>query len=254
MTSAPTLVREDSFLDGAVRVRQPAAGYRAGADAVFLAAALTARPGDALLELGCGAGAALLMAATHLPDVTLTGLERDPAAAALAEENAAANRLLDRVSVIEGDLAAPPEVLRRARFQQVFFNPPFYVKGQGRAPSEAKRGAYLEEGADLAMWIDFALRRLADRGFLTLIHRADRLDDVLAGLRGRAGAIAVKPLSPAPGAAATRVVVRARKSAGGPLRLLAPLVLHEGGAGREVHSKAAEAILRGRARLELDEA
>lgn len=238
----------DLFLDGAVRVRQSAAGYRAGADAVFLAAALDAKPGDALLELGCGAGAALLMAAHRHPDCRFTGLERDPEAAALARENAAANGMADRVEIVAGDVESPPEALRTRRFDHVFFNPPFYAPGEGRAPAPERRGAYLEGEGGLAAWIDLALRRAGDSGRVTLIHRAERLDEILALLRGRAGALAIKPLAPSADAAATRVIVSAKKGSGAPLRLLPPLVLHADSA----HSAAADAILRGRASLDLN--
>ena len=53
-------LREDGFLGGRLRIAQPAQGYRAGADAVMLAAACPARPGQSVLELGCGAGVALM--------------------------------------------------------------------------------------------------------------------------------------------------------------------------------------------------
>ncbi|RJL18858.1 methyltransferase, partial [Paracoccus siganidrum] len=52
--------REDGFLGGRLRIRQPARGYRSGADAVMLAAACPAAPGQRVLELGCGAGVASL--------------------------------------------------------------------------------------------------------------------------------------------------------------------------------------------------
>lgn len=237
----------NAFLDGAVTVRQSEGGYRAGADAAFLAAALRAQPGEHLLELGCGAGAALLMAAHRLPDCRFTGLERDAAMAALARENIAANAMQDRAAVLEGDVESPPAALRTLRFDQVFFNPPFYAPGEGRAPAAARQGAYLEGEGGLAAWLDLALRRAGDSGRVTLIHRAERLDEILSLLRGRAGAIAVKPLAPSSGAPASRVVVSARKGSGAPLRLLAPLVVHEDGA----HSEEADAILRGRAALEL---
>ncbi len=241
----------DGFLDGAVRVRQSPDGYRAGADAAFLAAAIRARPGERLLEPGCGPGAALLMAAHRLPECSFTGLEREPAAAQLARDNARANGVEGRVEILEGDVAAPPAALRGAAFDQVFLNPPFYRPGEGRAPAAARQGAYLEGEGGLGVWLDFALRRLTDRGRLTLIHRADRLGEILSLLEGRAGAVAVKPLAPAADAPAVRVVVAARKGGKTPLRLLPPLVLHGGGAG--AHSPQADAILRGRAALDMGE-
>src|SRR5512144_1474036 len=96
---------EALVLDGRVRLRQPARGYRAGLDAALLAAACDAAPGARVLEAGCGAGAALLAAAVRRPQAHFTGVERAPAALALAWENIALNGLADRAQVLAGDVA-----------------------------------------------------------------------------------------------------------------------------------------------------
>ena len=70
-------------------------------------------------------------------------------------------------------------------------------------------------------------------GRLTLIHRADRLSEVLAALLGRAGEVIVVPLWPTAGQPAKRVLVQARKGARGPLRLAPGLVLHDERGGFE---------------------
>ena len=66
--------RCDGFLGGRVQAWQPAAGYRAGVDAVLLAAAVPARPGDTALELGAGAGVASLCLATRVPGLSVTAV------------------------------------------------------------------------------------------------------------------------------------------------------------------------------------
>jgi tRNA1(Val) A37 N6-methylase TrmN6 len=88
---------------------------------------------------------------------------------------------------------------------------------------------------------------LRAKGALTLVHRADRLDEVILALR-RAGCaeIAVLPLWPRAGEDARRVLVRARRGIAGPARLLPGLVLHQAD-GR--FTAAAEAILRDGAAL-----
>ena len=85
--------RDDAFLGGRLTLRQPARGYRAGADAVMLAAACPAQPGQRVLELGCGAGVALFCLGARVRGLSLTGLERQPALADLARHNAAATGL-----------------------------------------------------------------------------------------------------------------------------------------------------------------
>lgn len=224
-----TDLREDGFLDGRLRVTQPARGYRAGADAVMLAASCPARPGETVLELGCGAGVASLCLGWRVEGLRLTGLERQVDYADLARRNAAANGI--GLEVVTGDLACLPAALRQVSFDHVIANPPFFLAGTP-AP-EPGRAAARQEDTPLALWIDAALRRLRPGGRLTLIQRADRLDAALGALSGRAGAVAILPLAARPGREAGRVLIGAQKGARGPLRLLAPLILHDGPAHSE---------------------
>src|SRR5471032_1480038 len=90
----------ETFLDGQVRVEQPQSGFRSGLDAVMLAAAVPARPGQAALELGAGAGTASLCLAHRVPHVIITGVEIAADLAGLAGRNAAVNGMGDRKSVV----------------------------------------------------------------------------------------------------------------------------------------------------------
>lgn len=242
---APEDLSEDAFLGGRLSVLQPRRGFRAATDAVLLAAAVPARAGQAVLELGCGAGVASLCLGARVPDLALTGLELQPAYAALARANAARND--QPLTVIEGDVAVPPAVLRACVFDHVLCNPPWYRPGGGTAASDSGRERALREAAPLAVWIDCAARRLRSGGRLTLIHEAARLPDVLAACDARLGSLVVLPLTPRAGRPARRVIVAARKGGRAAFRLLAPLVLHAGSAhGRDGEGFApeVEAVLR----------
>ncbi len=239
-TEPPTT--EDALLGGRVRLVQPRRGYRAAIDPVLLAAAVGAAPGERVLDAGCGTGAAALCLAARLPGVEVVGFERDPAMAELARAGIARSGLEGRVRVVEGDLLAPPVELRRQVFTWVMSNPPYLVAGKARVPDDPGRRAALVEGCTLDHWVTACLARLAPGGRLVLVHRADRLADLLAALAGRAGEITVFPLRPRPGAAAVRVLVRARKASRAPGRLLPGLVLHHPD-GRS--TEAARAVLRG---------
>mgnify|MGYP003408994725 CR=1 FL=1 len=57
---APEDLTDDKFLCGKLQLLQPRKGYRAATDPVLLAAAVPARSGQSVLDLGCGAGAAAL--------------------------------------------------------------------------------------------------------------------------------------------------------------------------------------------------
>lgn len=242
-------VSEDTLLAGRVRLRQPRQGYRVAIDPVLLAAATAARAGEQVLDLGCGVGAAALCLLARVPGAEVTGLERQPDLAALARENAALNGCAGHFRVVEGNLMATPSDLPARSFHRVMVNPPFQAAGRGRpAPDPAKALATSEEGADLADWIAAALRLLRPRGRLTLIHRADRLDEIVARLHGKAGDIRICPLWPAPGVAAKRVLIAARKGVQSPLVLGAGLALHGADGG---FSTEAERVLREGAALAL---
>lgn len=238
----------DAVLGGRVRLRQPRVGYRAGLDAALLAAAVDAGPGERALEAGCGVGGALLQAAVRRPGATFTGVERDGAALALARENIAANGLADRVEALAGDVNAGFAALGLPPFDAACANPPFFDDaGALRAPHPARRGAWMADGG-LESWAAFLLKAVREGGRITLIHRADRLADLLRLLGPKAGSVRVRPIHPFADAPAKRVLVRAVKTGRAPLVLLPPLVLHAPGGW----TAEAEAILRGEAGLGWD--
>lgn len=242
---APEDLTQDKFLDGRLLVGQPRNGYRAAMDPVLLAAACDARPGQAVLELGCGAGVASLCLGRRVPGLHLTGLELQAAYADLARRNAAQNGLA--LEVFEGDLASMPGALRGMEFDHVIANPPYFAAGGGTAAADAGRERAQREDTPLAIWVKAGLKRLKPGGWITMIQNADRLADLLAALTAGAGSVVVLPVAPRVGRPAGRVIVTARKGGRGALRLLAPLVLHaapEHAADAEDLTDIAQSVLR----------
>lgn len=218
---------EDALLGGRVRLRQPEKGYRAAIDPVLLAAAVNPAQAAAVLEIGCGTGAALLCLAVRRPDLRLTGLEKLPQAAALTRENIALNNAVERITVLTGCLLAPPAALASQTFDHVMMNPPYLAAERATAPPDPwKAAANVEGDARLGDWIAFANARLRPKGVLTLIHRADRLGEILAALARGFGGVVTFPLWPRAGQDAKRVIVQATKGVKTPPRLAAGLTLH----------------------------
>ncbi len=240
-------ITDDTILGGRVRLRQSGVGYRAGLDAALLAAACDAPPGARVLDAGCGVGAVMLAAAARRPETLFTGLERDADAAALARVNIGLNDMEARVDLIEADLAARFATLDIPPFDAVLANPPFFDNESAlRAPSAAKRGAWISpEG--LAVWTAFLIKAVREGGTITVIHRADRLGDILTGLGPKAGSFQIRGVHPFADAPAKRVLVRAVKTGKAPLRLLPALELHDRDGAK--HRPDIEAILRGEADL-----
>lgn len=223
-------VTKDAFLNGKVHVFQPAKGFRAGTDSVLLAAALNADAKGKALEIGCGAGGALLPAATRLKEMSFTGLELDPDMAVLAKRGVAGNGLSERINIVEASAAAIPSDWQNA-YDLVFSNPPFFGEGTIKQPGEGKDAAYLES-LSLKDWINAMLYALRPKGTFVMIHRAAELARILSVIERQTGEIAVLPVRSFPGADAKRVIVRARKGLrSGPMRLLGGIDLYQSKGG-----------------------
>jgi tRNA1(Val) A37 N6-methylase TrmN6 len=234
---------EDSLLGGRVRLRQPVDGARVSIDPVFLAAAVPVEPGELVLDIGCGTGAAMLCVAARQPQCRVVGLERQRELVRIAGDNLILNGMEQRASVMVGDLLQPPPRISAGAFDHVMANPPYLDRGRANAVANPGRAEATVEGdAALGDWIRFALSMVKPRGTVTLIHRADRIDAVLGQIAGRAGEVVVFPLWPGQGRPASRIVVQMRKQIAAPARLAVGLILHEPD-GR--FSAAAEAVLRG---------
>jgi tRNA1(Val) A37 N6-methylase TrmN6 len=243
MMFADDALTDDKFLCGRLRLLQPLQGYRAATDPVLLAAACPAIPGESVLDLGCGVGAAALCLGLRVPKVRLSGLELQPDYADLARRNAERNGI--GLEVHEGDLARMPQDLRRD-FDHVIANPPYYPSGGSPSPVSGRARA-MQVHTPLADWVGAASRRLRPGGWLTLICGADGLPEVLAALGTKLGSASVLPLAAREGRAALRVILQARKGGRAAFRLLAPLIIHKGPAhdgDRESYTEAANAVLR----------
>lgn len=235
---------DDAFLGGALQILQPRQGYRAGLDAVLLAASAVV-PGASdhigsarVLDVGAGVGVVGLCVARRCPSADIVLVERQPLLADLARRNIERNALQAQVRVVEGDVALGGAVLhaggalarelRPGSFDHVVANPPYYAETTGTPPPVAiKAHAHQMAAPELDGWFRFLATATAADGTMTLIHRADALAAVLHGLEGRFGNIRVFPLFPREGAPAHRILVQSRRGSRAPLRLLAGLVLHE---------------------------
>jgi tRNA1(Val) A37 N6-methylase TrmN6 len=234
---------EDALLAGHIRLRQPKDGFRAAIDSVLLPAAVTAVANDRVFEIGAGCGAATLCLARRVDGVKISGIEVQPHLVRLAGNNVRANGFEQRIDIMAGDVAQPLPPRVQGPFDHVMMNPPYLEASRSRLPDHSNKAtAHIEGAAGLEIWISRAHSLLRHKGIVTLIHRADRLDDIIRALGGKFGGITVYPLWPRSGAPAKRVIVRARKGVATPFALTSGLVLH---ADNGDYTAAAESILRG---------
>jgi FkbM family methyltransferase len=226
-----TETTDDAFLGGALRILQPKLGYRAGIDALLLAASAGAQ--GQVLDVGAGVGVVGLALARRLVEARVLLVERDPVLAELAGRNIERNGLGERVCVIEADITRPLGELemlqaRAETFDHVLANPPYLTHGRNTPTRDAGKGAALSmPQGDLDRWFRFMAAMAKAAGMLSLVHRADALEEILAASAGRFGGLVIVPIYARPGAPASRVLVHASKGSRAPLTLQRGIVLHD---------------------------
>jgi tRNA1(Val) A37 N6-methylase TrmN6 len=252
MIEPPGDYTEDAFLGGQLRLRQPRAGHRAGHDAMLLAAATAALPGQRVVDFGAGVGAAGLAVARRVAGISLALVEIDDRLAGLARSNAVLNAIAAQIIVLDVTAAADVFIakgLPADGADVVLMNPPFNNPAQHRAsPQKARETAHVATATTLEDWIHAARRTLKSGGALTLIWRADGLADVLSALDRGFGSLAILPVHGDPEAPAIRVLVRAIKGGKAPTCLYPALMLNDKSASP---SRQAQEVLAGREVLRL---
>ncbi len=254
--ASPTYT-DDAFLGGKIVVRQPVRGYRAGVDAVLLAAAASPQEfrGKAL-DAGAGAGAVGLCLAARYPGAAVTLVERRPDVAELARHNIKANGLETRVRVVELDILHAPsalslENLQSNSFDVVIANPPYHDEGAGTPSRDASKAASnampVEE---LDAWVRFLARMAAPGARALMIHKAEALPRLLTAFDGRFGALRILPIYPRAHQPAHRVIVRGIKGSRAPLTVMPGFILHADGEG---FTPEANAVFRHGAALILED-
>jgi len=207
----------------------------------LLAAAVPALTGDKILDVGCGVGGAMICLACRVPEIKGLGLEIVPELAELCHHNIGRNAFAAGLAVRREDATSLPPDLRGG-FDHVLMNPPYHEeKRHDASPNNIKHAANIEKTGDLALWVDSATSALKPFGTLTMIHRADRCDEILSLLKKYFGDIGILPLLPKTGAKPKRIILRARKDAIFSVKEYRPLVLHKNDG---VYTAEAETILR----------
>lgn len=214
------------------QILQRTDGFKFGVDAVLAAyyAQAEIKPGQRILDLGTGTGIIPILLAARTCDTHITGLEIQAEMAEMARHSVALNHLESRVSVLIGDISnCSVETVPKGVFHHVVSNPPYQKKGSGiQNPTDSKAIARHEILCTLEDVIALAARSLAEGGVFTMVHRPDRLCDIMYLMRQyRIEPKALRMVHPLPGKAPSMVLVRGVKGGNPYLKVEAPLYIFD---------------------------
>ena len=216
----------DSFLGGKVSLYQPIGGYRANVDSVFLASSIVAKKGQTVLELGCGVGTVSICLMSRVPELKVVGIEVQKRYADLAKWNFKINGF--KADILESCISQIPLEHKALKYDHVVLNPPYHMLQKSKKIKN-KEKAISKNEFDLALddWLNIAITRCAVRGKIVIIHKAERLSQILKIFDSRVGGIQIRPIISKKGEIAKRILVRGEKGSRAPLEILAPFQVHE---------------------------
>lgn len=161
----------------------PDGHFHLGTDSVACAWFARFPRGSRVADLGCGSGAISLMLLASDPSLTVTGIELQPEAAAAAAENARLNHV--SFHPLLGDLREISTLLPANSMDCVISNPPYFPVGSGKAAPGPLASARSEETCSLSQLCDAADWLLQWGGRFVLVHRPERLADLIWALKNR---------------------------------------------------------------------
>lgn len=250
-SSGPDVI-ETTLLRGQVKLLQPREGFHASMDTVLLAAACPVRDGQRLLDVGCGVGSAGLCVSLKKENISLFGIDIFNENIDIARQNAQLNGLVQNCR-FECSSLQQDTVFEDNYFDCVITNPPYQAGGKHTpSPHGQKSLAHGEDasGITLENWCKYLHKKLKQGGYMVMVHRADRLDEIIRALTARRwfGSLVVMPVHSRIGDPAKRVLVSARKERYAPIVIKPALVMHNADGS---YTDEAAAILDGKAAITL---
>ena len=221
--------RIDDLQYKGLRLIQKTDGFRFGVDAVLLADFAGVRKGDRVIDLGTGTGIIPILLSGKTQASSITGLEIQQEMAEMAARSVELNGLEGRVAVVCGDIKNSIELFGPSSFDAVVTNPPYMNRGGGLVnPSDAKAVARHEILCSLEDVIRAGSRLLVPGGQFSMVHRPERLVDILCLMRN----YNIEPkflrfVHPSPYRKPNLILIKGTRGGNPQLKMMEPLYVYD---------------------------
>ncbi len=204
-------------------------GFRFGTDAVLLSDFAKKIHSKNTLDLCAGSGIVPILLAGKTNTPTICGLEIQTEIAEMAKRSVELNSLQERVKITEGDLKNALDIYPQASFDLITCNPPYMKTGSAILnKTDNKIISRHEVMCTLEDILNISEKLLKPMGHLVMVHRPNRLVDVLAGMREHSiEPKTIRFVHPSSGKPPILFLVDGMRGANRDIKILEPLYLYD---------------------------
>ena len=186
-TEVMGLVHEDETLEdlqlNGLKIIQKQKGFRFGTDAVVLSDFIK-ETGASVLDMCTGTGVIAILLAEKTNAHQIYALELQPEIADMAKRSVILNSLEDKIKIKQGDIKESVNLYGKRSMDCVTVNPPYKVNGTGlQNLTETQTISRHEVCCTLEDVIEQASLVLCAKGYFYMVHRPERLVDILEMMR-----------------------------------------------------------------------
>lgn len=220
---------DDLELNG-LKIIQNKNGFCFGMDSVLLSDfAKEIKKNSTILDMGTGTGILGILLSAKTQDTKITGVEIQPEVAEMARRSVQLNHLEERITIACEDVKKLKEIYEAGSFDAIVTNPPYKKKGTGGInENETKLISRHEITANLEDFISMASYLLKDQGSIYIVHRPERLADIMINLRKyKLEPKNIKFVHPNQEKEPNLILVKATKNAGPFLKVERPIYIYD---------------------------
>ena len=220
--------RIDDLQYKGLKIIQNTEGFCFGIDSVLLTEfAKDMKKHSSIVDLGTGTGIIGILLSKKVEASKIVGVEVQKDVAQMAKRSVELNNLQNIMSIVNEDIQNLS--LEKNSFDYVVTNPPYKKKGTGIINQKDKQIISRNETTvDLDGWIKVASKLLKDNGAIYMVHRPERLNEIIELLiKYRLEPKRIRFVYPKIDKDANLVLIKAVKYANSFLKVEKPLIIYK---------------------------